>query len=451
MTARCGDVATRVIVVGAGIAGLTAAHVLNGAGMSVTVLEALGRAGGRMTTDNVNGFLVDRGAQFLSSEYRLLLALADELGLEGSLRETSPWTAIVRDGNVRTLHAGNPLAPLTSGLLKPASWLRLGRSGWRLRRSLATLALNDYSRWAPFDTESVTAWVDRTIDPSVTEYLFEPMLQGFYFQEPELTSRSLATVLFAFGWRRSRTLTLAGGIGTLPEALAARLDVKLDTPVLALEHTAAGVTVTTAAARLSADYVILAIPAPAAQRLYAGSDETSCRLLATRYSSTINVAIMTDEAYRLPAKLATVYGLLIPRTERRTIAGIGIESNKGAEYAARGQLLNIMLSHAASESMRKLDDATIARRVTKEAEAHFPGLSAHAGGIRVYRWNHAEPYSPVGRAGDLLHYRSMPLPADQRVILAGDYMSMPFTEGAAESGRWAAERVRVAASAQDRL
>jgi len=61
----------QVIVIGAGIAGLTAAHFLANARMSVKVLEASGRVGGRMTTDAVNGFLVDRGAQFLSSEYRL--------------------------------------------------------------------------------------------------------------------------------------------------------------------------------------------------------------------------------------------------------------------------------------------------------------------------------------------------------------------------------------------
>ena len=78
----------RVIVVGAGIAGLAAGHALSRQGFSVKILEAASRVGGRMTTDLVNGFVIDRGAQFLSSEYGLLRALARELGLEGSLQPT---------------------------------------------------------------------------------------------------------------------------------------------------------------------------------------------------------------------------------------------------------------------------------------------------------------------------------------------------------------------------
>jgi len=59
----------RVIVVGAGIAGLAAGHTLSRQGFSVKILEASSRVGGRMTTDFVDGFVIDRGAQFLSSDY----------------------------------------------------------------------------------------------------------------------------------------------------------------------------------------------------------------------------------------------------------------------------------------------------------------------------------------------------------------------------------------------
>jgi len=64
---------------------------------------------------------------------------------------------------------------------------------------------------------------------------------------------------------------------------------------------------------------------------------------------------------------------------------------------------------------------------------------------RIYRWKQAEPYSPVGRATDLLYYRNG-RSMDRQVLLAGDHMRMPFTEGAAESGKWAAEQICNAAS-----
>lgn len=436
----------QVIVIGAGIAGLTAAHFLTNAGMTVRVLEASGRVGGRMTTDAVSGFLIDRGAQFLSSEYDLLLSLATEFGLQKSLRETSPWSAIVRNGKICRIRSDNPLHALTSGLLGMSAWLKLGWRIWQFRHLLNSLPLNDYSQWSCFDNESVSSWADRAIDSSVTEYLFDPMLHGFYFQEPEETSLSLLLAVLAFGFRRGRPLTLSDGIGTLPEAIATQLDVVLNSPVLSIENGTESVTITTSTSRMNSDYVILAIPATEAQRIYSGGNEITRRLMATSYSTTINIAVMTNDSFRLPDSLKNVYGLLIPRRERRSIVAIGIESNKNRDCVSQGQLLNIMLSNPASKSMMPMTDYAIVQTVVPEAGKYFPGLSAHIAATRIYRWKQAEPYSHVGRAKDLLHYRKKGRPSEQRVLLAGDYMSMPFTEGAAESGKWAAEQIYNTAS-----
>jgi protoporphyrinogen/coproporphyrinogen III oxidase len=432
----------QVIVVGAGIAGLTAAHFLAKAGVGVKVLEASGRVGGRMTTDAVDGFLIDRGAQFLSSEYRLLLSLAAECGLQNQLRTTSPWGAIVRGGKICRMRADRPYHPMTSGLLGLTAWTRLAWRCWQLRHSLNSLPLGDYSQWASFDNESVASWAHRKIDASVNEYLLEPLLHGLYFQEPEETSLSLSLALLAFGFRRAQTRTLSGGIGTLPEAMASRLnDVVLDTPVMSIESDADSVTVATGTSRMKADFVILATPAPEAQHLYFGSDGIARRLMETGYSTTINIAVMTNAGFRLPESLKAVYGLFFPRLERMNIAAVGIESNKNQACASEGQLLNIMLSNAASRSMMAMADDALINSVVLEAEKFFPGLSAQIATTRIYRWNQAMPYSAVGRSKDLRQYRKNCRPLDQRVLLAGDYMSMPFTEGAAESGKWAAERI----------
>lgn len=54
----------KVIVIGAGIAGLTAAYYLRKQGMDVEVLESSSRVGGRMTSDTSEGYIIDRGAHF---------------------------------------------------------------------------------------------------------------------------------------------------------------------------------------------------------------------------------------------------------------------------------------------------------------------------------------------------------------------------------------------------
>jgi oxygen-dependent protoporphyrinogen oxidase len=86
-----------VVVVGAGLAGLAAASELVRRGFDVTVLEASGRVGGRMTSDEIDGVVIDRGAQFLSSAYGHVLSLCRVASLESMLEETSPTRGAAPD------------------------------------------------------------------------------------------------------------------------------------------------------------------------------------------------------------------------------------------------------------------------------------------------------------------------------------------------------------------
>ncbi|CDS53166.1 hypothetical protein [Polaromonas sp. CG9_12] len=79
--------------------------------------------------------------------------------------------------------------------------------------------------------------------------------------------------------------------------------------------------------------------------------------------------------------------------------------------------------------------------VIPEAEKYLIDLGVPIFSTVVYRWPQAEPYSHVGRASDLARYREDSAPSSRRVLLAGDFMSMPYTEGAAESGQWAAGQI----------
>ena len=64
-----------VLVVGAGLAGLSAAIHLQNAGRSVTVIESSDRAGGRVTSDHIDGYICDRGFQLINSKYPALIEL----------------------------------------------------------------------------------------------------------------------------------------------------------------------------------------------------------------------------------------------------------------------------------------------------------------------------------------------------------------------------------------
>ena len=109
-----------IIVVGAGIAGLSCAWRLQAAGHSVVVLEREATAGGRMRSERRGDFVVDRGAQFIASGYRNLHALVAELGLADRVRPVArAHNAILRAGRLESGDYNSPLAFARSRLL---SW-----------------------------------------------------------------------------------------------------------------------------------------------------------------------------------------------------------------------------------------------------------------------------------------------------------------------------------------
>ena len=427
----------RVLVVGAGIAGLTAAHTLAGNGVCVTVYEADRQVGGRMRSEEVEGAPVDCGAQFLSSAYTTIPALLEAAGLADALTPTSPWSAVAKDGRLYRTHGARPASMLTGGLLGVGNWLLLGAGTARmalrgLRRQPAEAAA-----WARWDEDDAAQWVEGAFGAQTTDRIVEPMLHGFFFQELPGMSRALPMAMMAQAHRPRPIRTLAGGIGRLPQALAAGLDVRTGTPVLAVRPTARGAEVVTADGAHEADAVVLATPAPVAAGLYAAGG-LERRLLATPYSATIALLLATDADFRLPEALRDVYGVLPARDSRRRIAGLGIERHKAADRASGGERLNVLLSSRAARDLMDHDDAAVLAAVLPEVERWLPGVGRHLRWTRLWRWPHALPCTPPGRLRDVRRYRAT---AAGRVVLAGDHMGFPWTDSAAETGRWAAGAV----------
>jgi oxygen-dependent protoporphyrinogen oxidase len=145
--------------------------------------------------------------------------------------------------------------------------------------------------------------------------------------------------------------------------------------------------------------------------------------------------------------LADVYGFLIPAGERQQVAAVSIERNKSPDRVRRGELLEVFLSGEAANRMLAESDAGVLAAVIPELERHLPGLGDAVKMTRLIRWPAAEPRSPVGRARVIAAYRSAPRPG-RRVLLAGDYASFPWTDGAADAGMWAAAKLVEAARSQ---
>ncbi|MDF3836739.1 NAD(P)/FAD-dependent oxidoreductase [Cupriavidus basilensis] len=440
-----------VIVAGAGIAGLCAADALARAGAQVRVFEASGEVGGRMRTDTLGGHRIECGAQFLSAGYTVLPQLAQRLGLAGEIGMASQVNAVVRQGRPRRVRADSLFDPLRSGLLGLPGWLRLGLALSGERHGLQTLPLDDLGRWTCYDRESASHWLAHRGCADALAYVTEPMLQGLYFLAPETTSAALAMMASGFGWRRHATTSLAGGMQSLPRALARTLDVELNRRVESIRQHGAGVMVAGAGFSASADYVVCALPAPLAQRVWQGTDPLERRLLASGYSRTINLSLLTRPGFRVPASLAGTYGLLVPRGERRHVAALALEAGKRhhggpRDAQERGQVVQAMLEDGAAATLMGASDTQLLAEVLPEIERYLPGISRQLQDARITRWEQAMPHVPVGRAADVLAYRTRADAAQGRIFLAGDYVNAPFTDAAAASGQWAAAAILRAAA-----
>ncbi len=237
----------RVAVIGAGIAGLTAAFRLRLAGAEPVVFEARARAGGVIGTERIGGFLVEFGATSIQAANPILDALIRDAGLDLdrlSASQTARKRYVVRGGKPVT--APSSPADLVKGPLFSA----------RARRR--ALLEPFVSRYRPTAEESVADFARRRFGPEMLDYGMDPFAAGVYGGDPErlairhafpdiwrMEQESGSIVRALLRGHKDRKSRITGGmfsfrkgLGQLPEALSDSLGdcLRLSTPVRRLER-----------------------------------------------------------------------------------------------------------------------------------------------------------------------------------------------------------------------
>lgn len=252
-----------VVVVGAGLAGLSAADELRRAGQTVVVLEARDEVGGRTRSRVIEGAVADFGGEWIGRAHRNMRRLVDELGLDVEPAGTVGARMLWRLPSGETCRR---MPPLRTWL----AILRVFARATRDSRGVDPAAPWKAARAAELDGRSVNDWLDALKVNSESRYLLERLIGSAGCQS--LDSTSLLHIMWFFrlagGPIRSTSTTfewrITQGAQEISRRLAAKFgdDVYLDAPVRRIEQDGSGVTVHTDTVTVQAAHAIVAVPAP---------------------------------------------------------------------------------------------------------------------------------------------------------------------------------------------
>jgi oxygen-dependent protoporphyrinogen oxidase len=396
-----------VLIIGAGITGLTAAHEIARRGLRPLLLEASPRSGGLIRTDRLDGFTIEAGPDSVLTTKPAAIELARELGLEANLQAVRPpGGAFVLRGT--QLH---PL-PRPSVLGIPQSWSGLARYTLLPPAARARLALEPLvPARRDLEDESIGSFFRRRFGRASVDLIAQPLLGGIHAGDIEtLSMRSLfpkllvqerthGSILGAPGASSASAISpfvsLRGGMDTLVQALERRLGTgafRHAARVDRIERTAAGWRTGTDEARA----LILAVPAHAAASLLAPIDAVAANLCAqVPYVSTVSVALAWPST-AIPQPLTGTGFVVARRHSPVRITACTWVSSKWDDRAPEGAaLLRVFLGGAHDPDAVSMDDAALVS-VARTDLGRVLGVTAEPSLARVYRWPNAGALHLVG-------------------------------------------------------
>jgi protoporphyrinogen/coproporphyrinogen III oxidase len=446
---------SRTIVVGAGIAGLSAAYDLKRAGVECIVFERRPRTGGVIETRKWDGCTIDAGPDSFISAKPEALALIKELGMESEVIGSNDHlraTFIQKHGRLVALPDGvmmivpSKIMPLVKSPL--LSWGTKIRMGVELLRKPPK---------TPYPDRSVADFVIDHFGRETLDYLAEPLLSGVYGGDP--AQLSVASILPRFVDMENKFgslgravmsakrppgggslfRSLKPGMSAMVEKISNGLDIRHQ-EVEVIERNN-GFRVRAGGEWMEAANVILACPAwNAAQALGVADPVLADLLNEIPYSSSLTLSLIYDAA-KFDGR-RTGFGFLIPAKERKRVAAATFVATKFPYRAPDNRIiLRVFFGGTGDEAILSEPDEKILS-IAREEMRSILGLTTEPLYHTISRWPRSMAQYTVGHAKRMAEIKSRAAAIDGLYLAGNGYDGIGIPD-CIRTGRAAAKAIVV--------
>ena len=380
------------LVIGAGLAGLSAALTLQEAGTEVTVLDSSDRAGGRVASDLIDGFTLDRGFQLLNLNYPEV----KRLGIERDLNFKEAPRSVCISFDSKYVNLGDPRRNFFSVFSSKSGSLT------------SKILFLKYLTSTPLQLESVEAHLLRCGTADLYQKVLKPFLQGVFLADPARVSAVVGREIIG-NFISGRSGIPSEGVSALPATMAKRVKtLHLNTRVEEIREGS----VITNKGEFSAKKIIVATDLTTAGQLL-GSDQVTPLLSSITWYHATNNAPTSDAR------------LVLDSQNRGPVVNSIVISNLSSKYAPNGQSL--------------ISSTTISHASESEVRRHLALMwGANTGDWRFLAKYEIHSALPLFAPGS---ERAKSSRVSENIYRAGDYLTAPSQNGALLAGRLAAEEL----------
>lgn len=406
-----------ITIIGAGISGLTAAVYLHQKGYKVQILEATDRAGGRIKTDVVDGFRLDRGFQVLLTEYPETKALLDYKKL--NLKRFLPGATVLYDeGQFEIADPFRRPSATFATLFAPVGSLKDKINTFFLKNKLVKITIPELFKQPEITT--ISQLKKYGFSSKMVDRFYKPFLSGIFLENDLTTSSNMfdfVMKLFSEGDAAIPEL----GMEEIPKQLVAMLpenSIQYNVKVSTIEHNKIicknGLT-------FEADKIIIATEAIGLASNYISKTKQNFHQVTNVYF----------EAQIAPTKKAVV--VLNAATTKKWANNLTVLSNISNKYAPSGKVL-ISVSY---NGIPAIDDATLAANMKAELKQWYGNQVSAWKLLKTYRINYALP-NQEKVTNEVDHSE---IKINDNLFVCGDHLLNGSINAAMKSGRIVAELI----------